>query len=326
MPRRSRRIPILVTALLAVTVAGCSPQPTPNSGGTTDAPSAPAPATASAAPVTPGAAPAEPFAVGVRQLDLARDGRALPVTVWYPAAGEPGGTPRSGARAATGRFPVVAFSHGLTGTPQDYAAVLTRWAAAGFVVAAPRFPKTSGTATQPDVFDVLNQPADVSYVVTEVLALDGRDGDPLAGRLATDRVAAAGHSAGGITTLGLFTLARDERLDAGIVLAGSALGVGTTFSGPAAPQLFVHGELDEVVSYASGKAAYDQVPWPKAMLSLPDGDHGRSLLRTGDPAFEVVVETTTDFLRWTLYGDPDARHRLPDGAGHNGLAAFDDRL
>ncbi|MEV0605714.1 chlorophyllase [Polymorphospora rubra] len=326
MPRRCRRTPVLVTALLAVAVAGCSPQPAPHWGGTTDAPSVPAPTTSAAAPAPSGSAPAEPFAVGVRQLDLARDDRALPVTLWYPATGDAGGTPRTGVRAAAGRFPVVAFSHGLTGTPQDYAAVLTRWAAAGFVVAAPRFPKTSGTATQPDVFDVLNQPADVSFVLTEVLALDGRDGDPLAGRLDTDRVAAAGHSAGGITTLGLFTLARDERLDAGIVLAGSALGVGTTFSGAAAPQLFVHGELDEVVSYASGKAAYDQVPWPKAMLSLPDGDHGRSLLRSGDPAFEVVVDTTTDFLRWTLYGDPDARRRLPDGAGRGGVASFDDRL
>ncbi len=178
---------------------------------------------------------------------------------------------------------MVMFSHGLGGRPDDYATLLTRWAAAGFVVAAPTFPHTSRGADN-NVLDVLNQPADVSYALDQVLALDGKAGDALRGRLDGERVAAAGHSAGGVTTIGLFTASRDERLDAGVVFAGTALGVGTAFAGAAAPQLFVHGELDEVVEYAAGKAAYDKVPWPKAMLSLPKGDHGRALLSDGADA------------------------------------------
>ncbi|GAB3157230.1 hypothetical protein GCM10027290_57410 [Micromonospora sonneratiae] len=279
-------------------------------------------------PFTPpaGVAPARSSAVGVRELQLNRDGkRPLPTTVWYPAVGMAGETPQRSARVAAGRFPVVVFSHGLTGRPADYAALLSRWAAAGFVVVAPTYPHTSKGAARFDVLDVINQPADASYVLTEVLKLDRRD-DPLNGHLATDRVAAAGHSAGGVTTVGLFTARRDERLDAGIVLAGSALGVGTAFAGPTAPQLFVHGELDDVVSYASGKAAYDRVPWPKAMLSLPQGDHGQSLLRTGNRAFDVVVDTTVDFLRWSLYGDPAAKGRLASGVIQDGLANLDNRL
>jgi fermentation-respiration switch protein FrsA (DUF1100 family) len=148
----------------------------------------------------------------------------------------------------------------------------------------------------------------------------------LHGHLRADRVAAAGHSAGGITTVGLFTVARDDRLDAGIVLSGSALGVGTAFRGPAAPQLFVHGQLDDVVSYGAGKTAYDRVPWPKALLSLADGDHGGSLLRSGNAAFGVVTETTVEFLRWTLYGDAEAKRRLPTDARRGGLATLDDHL
>ncbi|MBQ1013674.1 chlorophyllase, partial [Micromonospora sp. M51] len=218
----------------------------------------------------------------------------------------------------------VMFSHGLGGRPDDYATLLTRWAAAGFVVAAPAFPHTSRGADN-NVLDVLNQPADVSYALDQVLALDGKAGDALRGRLDGERVAAAGHSAGGVTTIGLFTASRDERLDAGVVFAGTALGVGTAFAGAAAPQLFVHGELDEVVEYAAGKAAYDKVPWPKAMLSLPKGDHGRALLSDG-ATLRVVSDTSVEFLRWSLYGDPDAKKRISTDATRGDIATFDDHL
>jgi len=320
-----RRASILLAATL-LAAAGCSTgsrQPSTDAGGPTPTPVA-TPERSFGVPA--GVAPERPFAVGVREITLNRGDRPLPVTIWYPGAGRAGGKPRRSAQAADGRFPVVVFSHGLSGLPADYAPMLRRWAAAGFVVAAPTYPNTNRRARSYNVLDVMNQPADASYVLTEVLALDSAAGDLFDGHLSTDRVAAAGHSAGGITTVGLFTAYRDERLDAGIVLAGSGLGVGTAFSGPAAPQLFVHGELDEVVSYADGRAAYEKVPWPKAMLSLPDGDHGRSLLRAGNPAFPIVVDTTTEFLRWSLYGDGAAKGRLTAGATRNGLAAFDNRL
>ncbi|MFI7605827.1 alpha/beta hydrolase family protein [Micromonospora sp. NPDC049366] len=317
-----RRTRALFAAALTAGLVGCS-APAPLA----EPRNAPSP-TASATPtpqVPAGTAPAESFAVGVRQLKLNRDGdRPLPVTVWYPATGSAGGAAKRSADAAEGRFPVVMFSHGLGGRPDDYARLLTRWAAAGFVVAAPTFPHTS-RGVKVNVLDVLNQPADVSYALTQVLALDGKAGDPLRGHLAVDRVAAAGHSAGGVTTIGLFTAGRDERLDAGVVFAGTALGVGTAFAGAAAPQLFVHGELDEVVEYAAGKAAYDAVPWPKAMLSLTKGDHGRALLSDG-AALRLVSDTTVEFLRWSLYGDAAAKGRIPTDAARDGLATLDNHL
>ncbi|MEV0713955.1 chlorophyllase [Asanoa sp. NPDC050611] len=295
----------------AALVAGC---------GITAAPQAPAfrtpaPApssTAAAAPKVAGTAPARSFEVAVREMAFTRQGRTLETTVYYPQG--------------AGRFPVVLFSHGLGGRPADYAPLLEKWAAAGFVVAAPAYPHTNGDASDYDVLDVVNQPADASYVIGRVLALDGKRGDRFFGQLATDRVAAAGHSAGGITTVGLFTLARDVRLDAGIVLSGSALGAGTGYRGAAAPMLFVHGERDETVSYASGKAAYDAVPWPKAFLSFPKGDHGTTLLRDGGASFQVLAGTTTEFLRFTLYGDPKARSRIPTAAASDDVATLDDRL
>ncbi|MEH1100227.1 alpha/beta hydrolase family protein [Micromonospora sp. CPCC 205561] len=322
MPRRVTPA-LLASALLTTGLIGCS-----DDAGPTQQVTAPVPPTQAAAPtprVPAGSAPERAFAVGVRQLELNRDGvRPLPVTVWYPAAGKPGGRPARSAEGATGRFPVVMFSHGLSARPTDYERLLTRWAAAGFVVAAPTFPHTA-RGGDGNVLDVLNQPADVSYALTQVLALDAEAGDPLAGRLATDRVAAAGHSAGGVTTIGLFTAGRDERLDAGVVFAGTALGVGTAYAGAAAPQLFVHGEADEVVEYAAGRAVYDRVPWPKAMLSLPKGDHGRALLSDG-AALRVVSDTTVEFLRWSLYGDETAKGRIPTDAARDDLATLDNRL
>ncbi|MER5453335.1 chlorophyllase [Micromonospora sp. NPDC002389] len=328
MSRRALSL-LLASTLTTGMLVGCSTDRDPDERAEAPAPSATAsaPAGVTSAPAIPaGSAPEQTFAVGVRQLKLNRDGnRPLPVTVWYPAAGRAGGKPQSSADAAEGRFPVVMFSHGLGGRPADYQALLTRWAAAGFVVAAPTFPNTSKAGGDNNVLDVLNQPADVSYALTEVLALDARDGDVLRGRLATDRVAAAGHSAGGVTTIGLFTAGRDERLAAGIVFAGTALGVGTAFAGAAAPQLFVHGEADEVVQYTAGKAVYDLVPWPKAMLSLPEGDHGRKLLRD-DTSLGVVANTTAEFLRWTLYGDAEAKERIPTAAARDDIATLDNNL
>ncbi|MCL7456597.1 chlorophyllase [Micromonospora sp. MSM11] len=327
MPRRVTPA-LLASALFTAGLVGCSDDagPAPREAAPqVTAPAPPSPAVTPAPRVPAGTAPGKAFAVGVRQLKLNRDGkRPLPATVWYPAAGKPGGQPAGSADAATGKFPVVMFSHGLGARPADYRALLTRWAAAGFVVAAPTFPHTA-SGGDGNVLDVLNQPADVSYVLTQVLALDGRSGDPLRGRLATDRVAAAGHSAGGVTTIGLFTTGRDERLDAGVVFAGTALGVGTAFAGAAAPQLFVHGEADEVVEYAAGKAVYDKVPWPKAMLSLPKGDHGRALLSDG-AALRVVADTTVEFLRWSLYGDQAAKGRIPTDAARDDVATLDNRL
>ncbi|MEV0943030.1 alpha/beta hydrolase family protein [Micromonospora wenchangensis] len=322
-----RRTPVLLTAaLLAAGLVGCSTSPSAPTAAPSPTPEASAPQAAPQASRVPaGTAPTRAFAVGVRQLTLNRGGdRPLPVTLWYPARGTAGGAAQRDAPVAAGRFPVVAFSHGLDGRPTDYRALTTRWTAAGFVVAAPMFPHT-GKGTDGSVLDVLNQPADVSYVLDEVLALDVKAGDPLRGRLATDRVAAAGHSAGGVTTIGLFTTGRDERLRAGVVLAGTGLGVGTAFAGAAAPQLFVHGRADEVVDYAAGRAVYDAVPWPKAMLSLTRGDHGRILLGD-DTALRVVSDTTIEFLRWTLYGDAAARDRLPASATRGDVATLDDRL
>lgn len=301
-----RTVALLLAAGCATgALSSCSAEPVgeapPSRASATATPSAePRPGTPSAEPrlesspvPARGEAPGKAFAVKTRELRLSRGkDRPLPTTVWYPATGD-------------GPFPVIVFSHGLGAEPSDYGDILARWARAGFVVAAAAYPHTSAGVADFQVIDLLNQPADASSVLTQVLALDGKAGDPLAGRLDRDHVAAAGHSGGGITTLGMLSGARDDRLTAAVVLAGRQVLPGT-FTGPAIPVLFVHGERDKTVRYADGLAAFKAVPWPKAMLTLPDAGH----IVTSGRDFDLVADATTDFWRWSLYGDAGAERRL----------------
>lgn len=268
------------------------------------------------------AAPTQPFAVGSRQLALSRGSdRPLPTTVWYPAAGIPvTGTARAGAPPAAGQYPIVLLSHGLHSLPSDLGAFGTRWAAAGFVIAAPAYPHTKRGTTSFDINDMANQPADGSYVISQLLALNTTAGDPLAGHLNPAEIAATGHSAGGYTTIGMLTAGRDSRLRAAIVLSGAQMG--GAYTGSPLPVLFVHGDADPTVPYTSGRAAYNALTWPKAFLTLNGGNH-YTYLFAGSKGFNQVAATTTDFLRWALYGDTAAQGRLAADATAAGSSTWE---
>jgi dienelactone hydrolase len=211
---------------------------------------------------------------------------------------------------------VVVFSHGLLSQPADYTALLSGWARAGFVVAAPLYPHTSLGAAGYNAYDIVNQPADASAVLDQVLALNFQAG-PLRGRLDPTRLAAAGHSAGGITTAGLFSAHRDTRLKAGIVLAGTDF-LGTPFSGPPAALLFVQGRLDRTVTHRAATTVFNAVPWSRAMLTVTAGDH-----QTTDAELPAVGGTGAAFLHWSLYGGLPA---LAGPAALGGVATLDDQL
>ncbi|MEV2238595.1 alpha/beta hydrolase [Micromonospora sp. NPDC049891] len=272
------------------------------------------PGETAAQPMSTRPAPRVPYAVGVRTLTVDPDSaRPLPVTVWYPA---------QGTRVADGRFPVVVYSHGLGSLPELHSGLTARWAAAGFVVAAPTYPHTRRGAARFSRADVRHQPADGWRLIRYLVRLDGRTDDPLAGHLDLHRVAAAGHSAGGFTTAGMFTAGHPTRLRAGIVIAGG--GMAGSFAGAPAPMLFVHGTADPVVPMSVGQAAYRRTPGPAAFLSLLGQGHGE-YLTPGRPGFAQVLGATTDFLRSTLYGDREAARRLPTRALLPTVTTFETR-
>lgn len=277
-------------------------------------------AAGTAGSASPATLPAPLYAVGNIAVPMVDDSRATPadgpvpghpgrtlrVEIFYPASGVPG-SPLSeyGAPAHGGPFPLIVFSHGFGSSAAAYQALLVRWAAAGFVVAAPTFPLTSVTTPGgADLADYVNQPGDVSFVISQMLAASKSGQGPLAGSIDPSEIAAAGHSLGGVTTLGLVgdTCCRDQRVDAAVVISGDAISFpGGRAVAPSIPMLFVHGDADQVVPYASSIAAFDDARGPKGLLTLVGGGHGTPVDATA-PAFVSVVRTTIDFFDLFLKG------------------------
>ena len=96
------------------------------------------------------------------------------MTIRYPAGGRrPASTVPRAPAARRGPFPLVVFGHGFAVTPAPYAPLLRAWARAGYVVAAPIFPLENANAPGgPNESDLVNQPRDMSFVITRMLAAE----------------------------------------------------------------------------------------------------------------------------------------------------------
>ena len=266
--------------------------------------------TAAASPraaALPRQAPTEPFAVGVREFAWSRDGRPLFTKIFYPAAGTPGGSPVPDAPLADGVFPVAEFSHGMGCNSDCYSSQTHGLAAAGFICPAPSFSDNTNIGS---VYGG-EWSRDVSEVITQTLALNDAPGDPFAGHIDTAAgVGVAGHSMGGMTTHGLLTNWPDDRIAAAVPIACVDMG---NPAGLAANVLFIHGDQDPTCDYGSARAAYEEMPAPKAFLTHVGADHGAYLV-PDFPSYPQTENTFLDWFRWSLYGDTAARDRLPGGA------------
>jgi dienelactone hydrolase len=176
------------------------------------------------------------------------------------------------------KLPLMVFSHGLGGEPSLYLPLLTALAESGYVVAAPTFPLSNAKAPGgPGIADQPNQPADVSFVITQMLK--DKAVDP-------DRVFAGGHSLGGITTVDLIGHPKliDKRIDGAVIVAGTTnvFNFVKYFEAtPSFPVLFIHGDTDETVPYALGSSTFRQAKAPKWFLTVVGGNHSFGL--TGKP-------------------------------------------
>jgi len=250
--------------------------------------------------------------------------RTLVTSVWYPAIGTPGTTPVSGADPdRTGApYPLIVFAHGLGATPQDYQALLSRWAAAGFVVAAPLFSLThTGTPGGLDQDDQVHQPGDVRFVIDSMLQSGAQGTGPLAHLVSSTEIGVAGHSDGAVTTLAfLNTCCFDPRVKAAEMLAGDPEiypgGHYLLRGGP--PTLIAHGTLDPLLPYNQMVSFYNRMKGPKAFLSLTGADHTDWLFPAGT-WFDSTARTTTDFFLAHLRGSHAAMLRLPHD-GQSGVS------
>jgi predicted dienelactone hydrolase len=267
----------------------------------------------------------ETFVDGSRPTDPngdvpAQPNRTLMTAIYYPAKGAPTDKPVEGAPARTkgGPYPLVLFSHGLGARGVFYEDVIKTWVSAGYVVAAPDYPLSNANAPGGANFgraiaDTKNQPADASFVITEVIKLD-KDGKQLGG-LDAKRIGASGHSLGGITTYGVAYSAccRDKRIKAAIPMSGLAGVVepgDQYFQNGQTPLLALHGNSDGTVPYAGDINSFARAQAPKFFLTFIGAGHIQPFLGGNDPQATALKQSTVDFLDHYLKNDKAALDEL----------------
>lgn len=254
--------------------------------------------------------------------------RTLVTEVRYPASGSPGEADVRDAPPARqyGPFPLVVFGHGYDVKPSLYKALLDAWAHAGYVVAAPTFPLENPDAPGgPNESDLPNQPADVTFAITRLLAASSEGGGPLAGLISPSQVAVAGHSDGGDTALAAAYDARDRdsRIDAAVILSGAEIPANGSFSFPAEgpPLLATQGTADTVNLPSETEAFFSAAHRPKYLLKLLGAEH-LGPYTTQQPQLGIVERVTTAFLDGYLEHRSAALARLQSLGEVPGAAAL----
>lgn len=249
-----------------------------------------------------------PFAAGVTTLSLNKDGPL--VEVWYPATSASvkgharasynvaewlppairalipahftGATYQTDAyrdvSVASGRFPLVVFSHGYSGFRDQSTFLTTRLASWGFVVAAADLPDNdltavlSGKSNKSDTADIAEQ----QQVIT-LMGNEAQGSGRFQGHIDMSRIAAVGHSLGGALSEAL--AAADPRVTTFVGLAGATVGsFGQTTSGAASevpdkPGMLMGGTADQVVSPIGIVKAFLAMKSPKRLVTLHNFGH-----------------------------------------------------
>jgi dienelactone hydrolase len=258
--------------------------------------------------------PHPPFAVGLRTmtfLDTSRrvrypgqgsGPRRLVTIIRYPARGSASRTDVIGAapERAAGPFPLVIFGHGFAVTPQPYAPLLRAWARAGYVVAAPLFPLGNARAPGgPNENDLVNQPRDMSFVITRLLVASGARGGLLSRLIDPGQIAVSGQSDGGDTALSVAydSRWRDRRVRAAVILSGAEIpGVGGyDFPAPSPPLLATQGTADTINPPELTRTFYDAAAPPKYLLELFGAPH-LGPYTDEQPQLGIVERVTIAFL------------------------------
>lgn len=238
--------------------------------------------------------------------------RRLVTVLRYPAA------------PALGPFPLIVFAHGFDVTPATYYRLLRAWAGAGFVVAAPVFPLENAFAPGgPDEGDLVNEPGDMSFVISRLLAGSARAGGALSGLIDPTRIAVAGQSDGAEAALAVADARRlrDPRVRAAVILSGAEMsGIGGYSFGPGSPALLaVQGTADTSneprFTYAYLRAAHR----PKYLLRLPGAQHLPPYTYE-QPQLGIVERVSIAFLDGYLGVAPAAVWALPTLGGVPGAA------
>ena len=224
---------------------------------------------------------------------------------------------------AAGPFPLIVFAHGFAVTPATYFRLLRAWARAGYVVAAPVFPLENAHAPGgPNESDLVNQPRDMSVVISRMLATDANHHALLHGMLTPRRIAVSGQSDGGVTALAVAydRLDLDSRVRAAVILSGAQIpGGGVLQPGP--PLLATQGTADSVNAPRNTDALFGAAGRPKYLLRLVGAGH-LAPYTIQQPQLTIVERVTIAFLDRYLKGARGALARMTSAAHRPGVAVL----
>jgi predicted dienelactone hydrolase len=295
-----RAISVVATAVLLT--AACSSS---GSGAKSTSPTSPTSPPSTTTPASPAPyAKAGPYGVGYTTLHLAGGRR---VVVWYPAdtrglashaqetidiggmlspslqklippadrvlykanayADEPAVTTKGG-------FPLVIFSHGFAGYPEQSVTLTTHLASWGFVVAAPDHVERSLDGLLGVAGKGVPKTTDVA-VLQQTLTLVEKDSDSaglLHGLVDPNRVVTAGHSAGAGAAYQFASA--DPRVKAWISYSvGFGGQLGQAPAAPAKPGMVMLGTTDGIIPPARSLAVYAGMKSPKYLVKIANAGH-----------------------------------------------------
>jgi dienelactone hydrolase len=276
--------------------------------------------------------PSRPTAADPRGASAMPD-RTLELTVYYPSDAAPAPTedaptglePVPGAPISEGRFPLVVFSHGLGQAGDRYGSRIYEWVSAGYLVVAPTFPLTSGDGARLD--DYVNQPADVRFVIDEVLRRSADPADDLFhDHVDNERIALAGHSMGAMMSIAVAfnSCCLDDRIDAIVEVSGIQLDFpgGGYEDMPPIPLLAVHGGADTLVKIEGSERLVAAATGPTAFLRLPASGHGDIMF--WEPG-SLVADVAVAFLDRHLRGDDRRWSEIEEVTAASGLGTLLER-
>jgi dienelactone hydrolase len=168
--------------------------------------------------------------------------------------------------SAKGPFPVVLFSHGYGGYPEQSSFLTDHLATWGFVVVAPDHRSRDlkavvGGTTGHGQNDV----TDLRQALALVTSMNSSAGTLLTGKLDLTRVASLGHSAGGGAAI---TVADDKDIRTYVALAPAP---GTP--PPSKPGLIMQGASDKVVVPSGTLTLYGKLRPPKRLVLIAHAGH-----------------------------------------------------
>jgi predicted dienelactone hydrolase len=250
-----------------------------------------------------------PYPVGVRTLTWTKSSvttgapRVLATTIWYPTV-KRSGTPETlglrDAKVKKGKFPLIIYSHGTCGSPDESTYLTKTLASWGFVVAAPPHPgntKADGVSCiSADVFvdSAVNRVPDVRFVLDQMLAEAADKASPFAKRIRTSALGISGGSFGGFTTL--YTAQQEPRFtaamanvpgDQGIVSAGPDITIPTMIEGA---------QNDQVVPFATNaQPLFGKLAGPRYLVKVLSTSH-LSFFDTGGTPADIPTDDAHDII------------------------------